>query len=616
MITGDKLREKYLQFFQKKGHKKIEASPLVLESDPTTLFTSSGMQPLVPFLLGKEHPLGKRLTNIQPSFRAQDIDQVGDNRHTTFFEMLGNWSLGDYFKKEQLSWCFEFLTGEVGLDPKRLFVSVFGGDKRIPRDEESIKIWQELFKTKKAAQEGEKGFLPEVKIYTYGVKKNWWSKAGEPDLMPVKEPGGPDSEVFYDFGQKWQLHEKSPFAKKPCHINCDCGRFLEIGNSVFMEYQKKEDSFEKLPQRNVDFGGGLERILAASCDEPDIFKIDLFWPIIKSIEEICGKEYQGNEVGMRVIADHLKAATFMISQGLQPGNKLQAYILRRLLRRAAVKVRFIKNGFLPVDVFSPVCKEIIEIYQKNYFPQAVKIEKIVDKVVSQEVGKFGKSLDQGLKLIQKSDLEKIEAKFAFDLFQTYGFPFEVTQELLLAKGRKISQEEFDKEFERHQERSRTFGAGMFKGGLAYQSDEIVKLHTVTHLLHQALREVLGKGVKQAGSNITAERLRFDFSYDKKLTEEEIEKVEEIVNEQIKKKLPVKTEEMSLDRAREMGALAFFDQKYGQTVKVYSIGDFSREVCGGPHVTSTEQINGYVRIIKEEAVGTGKRRIYAVIEDYI
>lgn len=614
MIRANELRKKYLSFFEKppRNHQIIPSSPLVPENDPTTLFTSSGMQPLISFILGEKHPLGSRLVNSQLCFRGQDIDEVGNSRHTTFFEMLGNWSLGDYFKKEQLSWFFEFLTKKVGLNPVKLYVSVFEGSQQIPKDEESIKVWQELFKTKKEVREGKKGFDPKIKIYTYDVTKNWWSRSGPPDDMPVGEPGGATSEVFYDFGPDLRLHKNSPFSQQACHINCDCGRFVEIGNSVFMEYRKnKKGTLKPLPQKNVDFGGGFERILAASVNQPDIFKTELFWPIVSKIEKESDQKYPQNKALMQVIADHLKAATFMIDQGIEPDNKQQGYILRRLLRRAAVKMHQLKGELTPIPAFQEICYEVIRIYQGVYFKNPAQTREKIKSAIEQEMEKFGSCLDRGLKKLGQATIKELNTLLAFDLFQTYGFPLEVTEELFKQKGKKINKKEFQEIFKAHQKLSRTAAKGMFKGGLADSSEKVTKLHTVTHLLHQALRDVLGDHVQQTGSNITAERLRFDFTHPEKLTEKQLQKVEKIINQKITQALPVRMEIMTPAQAKKRGALAFFAPKYGQKVKVYSIGDYSQEICGGPHLQNTSKI-GHVKIKKEESVGTGKRRIYAVL----
>ena len=584
-MTTDEVRQKYLSFFKSapRSHKEISPAPLVLENDPTTLFTSSGMQPLIPYLMGEKHPEGKRLVNSQPSLRTQDIDEVGDSRHTTFFEMLGNWSLGDYFKEEQLTWFWEFLTEELSLSRDKLWVSVFEGDSSVPKDEDSAELWQKLG-------------VPKEQILYYGVDRNWWSRSGTPDKMPIGEIGGPDSEVFYDFGEELKIHENSMFKDEKCHPNCDCGRFLEIGNSVFIEYKKTENgNLEALPQKNVDFGGGLERLTAAINNNPDIFKIDVFEKIIRKIGVNSGKKYEEDKKSFRIIADHMRAANALIKEGVEPGNKLQGYILRRLIRRAGIKMRNLKGGLEKGDL--------------NFGGEAAF------GAIEKEVDKFMKTLDRGLREIEKID--KISAKRAFDLYQTYGFPFEVTQEIFAERGQKIDKKEFRQEFEKHQEKSRTASAGAFKGGLADRSEETTKLHTATHLLHAALRKVLGKHVQQKGSNITSERLRFDFTHPDKLKPEEVEEVEKLVNEQIKKDLAVTSKTTTLEEAKKEGALAFFEGKYGEKVKVYTIGNpsansgppFSREVCGGPHVGHTGEI-GHVRIIKEVSAGSGVRRIYA------
>jgi len=606
-MTGNDLRQKYLDFFVSRDHLLIPSAPLVPENDPTTLFTSSGMQPLVPYLLGQPHPSGKtRLVDSQKSFRAQDIEEVGDNRHTTFFEMLGNWSLGDYFKKEQLPWIFEFLTKEVGLDPHKLYITVFSGDpnNNIPRDDESIKIWKDIFHQhgidadlvelvteKKGYEEGMQG----GRIFSYNAKKNWWSRSGMPDQMPAGEPGGPDSEIFYDFGTP---HD--PEFGKHCHPNCDCGRFLEIGNSVFMQYQKQEDgSLKELPNKNVDFGGGLERILAAANNDLDVFKTDLFWPVIEEIEKFSDKKYTDNQATLRVIADHLKAASFMIAENIEPSNKQQGYILRRLLRRAAVKMHQLHGGLTPIPAFEAICHRVIDIYPE-YFDSNSDRNK-VSIVIGEEMGRFAKTLDKGLR--------QINTLSPFDLYQTYGFPIEVTEELYSQKGKPLDRDKFNQELQKHQELSRTASKGMFKGGLADHSETVTKYHTATHLLHQALRQVLGDHVHQTGSNITADRLRFDFTHPQALTESEIKEAEVLINEQIKKDLPVTNETMTLKEAKAQDALAFFGEKYGDKVKVYSIGSFSKEVCGGPHVAHTGVI-GPIKIYKQESVGSGRRRLYA------
>ena len=598
------IRRAYLDFFKALGHREIVPSPLVPENDPTTLFTSSGMQPLVPYLLGEKHPQGKRLVNSQRSFRAQDINEVGDNRHTTFFEMLGNWSLGGYFKKEQLNWFFDFLTKKLNLDPNRLSITVFKGYGEIPKDNESIEIWKEIFS--RAGIEAKKG----ERIFSYPVENNWWSRSGTPDKMPPGEPGGPDSEVFYDL----KTSHDNVFGKI-CHPNCECGRFLEIGNSVFMQYQKKADgSFVELPQKNVDFGGGLERLTAAVNNQPDIFKIDLIYPLIQKLESISQKAYQDAQIkkAMRIISDHLRASVFMIADGVLPGNKTQGYILRRLVRRSIIYGRELGIS-TQVNFVKEIVGPVVEVY-KDYYPYLSKKQAEITLILEEESRRFGKSLEKGLAEIEKT--EHLDGKIAFKLYETYGFPWEMTEEFGRGRGEKINREEFEKEFHNHRELSRSSSSGMFKGGLANNSEQTKKLHTATHLLHAALRRVLGNHVSQKGSNITAERLRFDFSHPKKVTYDELKKVEDLVNEQIKKNLPVTFTIKTVSEAEKEGALAFFQGKYQEKIKVYTIGPptggwFSKEVCAGPHIDFTSAL-GHFTIKKEEAVSAGIRRIYAVV----
>jgi len=621
-MTSAELRQKFLDFYVTKGHKKIPSAILVPENDPTTLFTSSGMQQLVPYLKGEIHPMGKRLVNSQPSFRAEDIEEVGDNRHTTFFEMLGNWSLGDYFKQEQLVWLWEFLTKVIGLNPDRLYITVFGGDKKhkvllnnkqqpLGPDVESINIWRNLLKFDPAipVPEGIKGFDKKIKIYEYDVTKNWWSRSGEPAKMPIGEIGGPDSEVFYDFGADLKIHEKSPFKDQPCHLNCNCGRFLEIGNSVFMQYEKIANGlFRPLPNKNVDFGGGLERILAAKENKPDVFKTELFWPIIQEIEKACDKKYEGNENAMRVIADHLKAAVFMAKAGVEPSNKKQGYIMRRLIRRSVVKIMQLDT---PALKLSPkICQQVVNIYKGTYLEE--KDSYRIGIIIGEEINRFLKNINKTTKLLQTRSLS---GKLFFDLEQSYGMLFEISQELLKQWGKSItkkSKEEYRKLKEKHQQLSRTASKGMFKGGLADHSEKITKLHTATHLLHAALRKVLGNHVKQVGSNITAERLRFDFTHHQVLTNQEIKQIEELVNQQIKNNLKIECQTMTLAAAQRKKALAFFGQKYPEKVKVYRMGSFSKEVCAGPHFDFTGTL-GKFKIKKEKSCGSCKRRIYGELE---
>lgn len=583
-MTSQELRQSYLDFFKSKNHHQIAPSPLVPENDPSTLFTSAGMQPLIPYLLGQPHPQGKRLVDSQPCFRSQDIEEVGDNRHTTFFEMLGNWSLGDYFKKDQLTWLWTFLTKDLKLDPARLHVTVFAGGDNLPKDEESISIWRSLG-------------LPDDHIHEYGVDKNFWSRSGTPEAMPVGEPGGTTSEVFYEFTQI----DHDPKFGDHCHPNCDCGRFLEIGNSVFMEYQKVADgSLQPLPQKNVDFGGGLERLLAAVHDQPDIFKTDLFTPIIEEIEKQTNKKYQdNNQAPMRVIADHLKAATFMIAQGLEPSNKQQGYILRRLIRRAVVKLHQLGGGLQASSLSTIADRGVLYVYQDLLDRSTVREQ--VFSVLNKEGEQFSKTLDRGLK-----QLEKLSP---FDLYQTYGFPPELTEELLAQKGKKLDWKKYKQDLKKHQSTSRSTSKGMFKGGLADHSTTVTAYHTATHLLHAALRQILGEDVHQVGSNITSDRLRFDFTYPQALTDDQIQQIQDLINQQIKAALPVTKQTMSKDAALSSGALAFFRDQYADTVSVYTIGSFSREVCGGPHVNNTSELKP-ITIYKQESIGSGKRRLYA------
>lgn len=607
-MKASEVREKYLKFFEERGHKRIDPAPLVLENDPTTLFTSSGMQPLVPYLMGEDHPSGsKRLVDSQPSIRTVDIDEVGDNRHLTFFEMLGNWSLGDYFKKEQLPWILEFFTKELSLSKERLWVSVFEGNSQVPKDEESAGIWKSLG-------------LPEERIYYYGVDKNWWSRSGTPTQMPVGEIGGPDSEVFYDFGEEFKLHEKSPFKNEKCHPNCDCGRFLEIGNSVFMQYKKVgENKLEELPNKNVDFGGGFERIVAAVNQNPDIYKTDLFLPITEKIENFTGKKYIGEEniQTMRIISDHIKASVFLVANGVAPSNKGQGYILRRLIRRLIVKSQKLKvNISTSVDdaTYAALCDGVFEAYKDTFLDYRENRELII-KTIVEERNKFGVTFSKGLKEIDK--IKNIDSVTAFNLYQTYGFPLEITTELFEEKGQKINLDDYKKEFEKHQELSRTTSAGIFKGGLADHSTEVIKLHTATHLLLASLRKVLGDRVIQKGQNITKERSRFDFPNTEKLTDVDLKKVEDLMNDVIQKDLPVNFVVMPKEEALKTGAVHAFNEKYADTVKIYFVGkelrdSFSKEFCGGPHVSSTGEI-GRVRIKKQEKIGSGLLRVYVVPE---
>lgn len=605
------VRKKYLEYYKNHGHVEIPSAPLVPDNDSTTLFTSSGMQPLVPYLLGQKHPSGERLVDSQKSFRAQDIEEVGDNRHTTFFEMLGNWSLGDYFKEKQLPWIFEFLTKEINLDPNRLYVSVFEGNSSVPKDSESVDIWKQLF-----ADCGINAKIGE-RIYMYPARKNWWSRSGEPENMPPGEPGGPDSEVFFDFGEELRLHEQSPWKNEKCHPNCDCGRFMEIANSVFMQYQKLADgSLKELKQKNVDFGGGLERMVAATENSPDVFKTDLFWPLIDFLTRHLNVSYDENlkmTQRLRVIADHLKAATFLISDGVLPGNKQQGYVLRRLLRRAAVKLELIQKDSM--SLLEALVEEVLKIYEDtNYFAKPTGGKSYIStQVINTELNQFKRTLSKGLKEMAKID--KIDGKSAFDMYQTYGFPLEITEEIFAEKGQIINHVEFENEFNKHKNLSRTASAGMFKGGLADHSEQTTKLHTAHHLLLASLQKLVSSTIRQRGSNITAERLRMDFNFERKLTSEELKKVEQLVNEVITQALPVQRIDMDKAEAEKIGAQMEFGKKYPDRVSVYFIGSkdsyFSAEFCGGPHVSNTKTI-GKFTITKEESAGAGIRRIYGTI----
>ncbi|MEK7532986.1 MAG: alanine--tRNA ligase [Patescibacteria group bacterium] len=640
MQSGD-LRKKYIDYYVARGHVEIPSAPVLPVNDPTTLFTSSGMQPLVPYLLGQKHPAGTRLVDSQKSFRSQDIEEVGDNRHTTFFEMLGNWSLGDparnasqsvaggYFKKEQLPWIFDFLISQLGLDPKRLYVSVFSGNDSVPEDTESIAIWKEIFKGVGIDAKVGEPASPDVsqggRIFTYPASKNWWSRSGEPENMPPGEPGGPDSEVFFDFGVQLGLHEQSPYKKEACHPNCDCGRFMEIANSVFMQYQKMEDgSLKELAQKNVDFGGGLERMTAAANDNPDVFSTDLFAPIVQSLETFAGCVY-GKDLrrtqAIRVVADHLKAATFMINEGLFPGNKQQGYVLRRLIRRAVVKMHQLGGSGSKSDLGFAVYRQVGNMYNGVYFQS--ESPEFLEKggILRSEIARFEKVLKVGLIQLIKHDT--ITGTVAFDLLQNYGFPWELTYELALDKGQQIDRDEFQKEFRKHQERSRTAAAGMFKGGLADHSEATTKLHTAHHLLLSSLQKRIDPTIKQRGSNITAERLRIDVSFPRKFTPEELKKVEALVNETIAQNLTVTRVEMPRESAEKIGAQMEFGAKYPDRVSIYFVGlapgvapeqaktgdYFSSEFCGGPHVGFTGTL-GHFTILKEDASSSGVRRIYA------
>jgi len=621
-MTVSEVRKHYLEFLKARGHIIIPSAPIVPENDPTTLFTSSGMQPLVPYLLGQPHPEGNRLVNSQLSFRAGDIEEVGDNRHTTFFEMLGNWSLGDYFKHEQLPWVFEFLTSKesgLGLDPYKIYVTVFNGDPAtgIELDVEAVDLWKKLFADKGVqaelvrigteAEGYDKG-MQNGRIFAYG-DKNWWSRSGTPDKMPAGEPGGPDSELFYDFGTP---HD--PKWGKECHVNCDCGRFMEIGNSVFMEYLKQPDgTFGKLPKQNVDFGGGLERLAAATQDNPDVFLLDVFELPRNVLERTAGKKYSDtNETrSFRIVLDHIRAASFFIASGIRPSNSEQGYILRRLIRRA---IREIDRLGIKESILPEVSASFSDSYAEQY-PFLTQAKTIIADELANEETQFRKTLSQGMRELEKMDND-IDA---FTLFTTYGFPVELTQEIAKERGVTLDMNMIQGKMGEHRALSRAGAAQRFAGGLADHSEQTVRYHTTHHILLKALQMVLGSDVHQRGSNITSERLRIDFSYGQKMTDEQKIEVERIVNEKIAEAIPVIRTVMKKEDAEKLGAEQEFGANYPEQVSVYSVGSlddaFSIEFCGGPHVDNTRELGEggkHFKIIKEEASSAGIRRIKAVL----
>ena len=648
-MNTETIRNEYLKFFEERGHAVIKRAPLVLHDDPTTLFTGSGMQPIIPYLLGEPHAEGKRLVDSQTCLRAQDIDDIGDNRHTTFFEMLGNWSMGDYFKKQQIEWMFEFHKDVVGLDLSKLYVTCYIGDDRydIPKDTEAADVWAKLFAdaglsngVQDIGSEDDgyaKGMEDGARIFFYDGSKNWWSRNGAPESTPIGDPCGPDSEMFYLFDQV----EHDPSFGEHCHPNCDCGRFMEIGNNVFMAYKKVADGkFEALEHPNVDHGSGLERIAAAKLNDPDVYKISLLWPIIEKLQTISGKKYEDNLESMRVIADHLRAATFLAVDGCVPSNKQQGYVMRRLVRRAMVKAfdLGVEQNFMEQIV--PV---IADLYVNDYPEVAAKREEIIAVLIKEEKA-FRQTLRKGLKELEKVANNKtfkddsphetvpteswVNGDILFTLYDTYGFPLELSVEEVAKQGITLSedwQQEFDAKMAEQRARSQTAAKGTFKGGLGGQTLQHKKYHTATHLMYQALRDVLGDHVVQRGSNITEERLRFDFSHDQKVTPEQIAQVEEIVTREIQKDLQISFAEYPTEEATgPLGALGQFGDRYGDTVKVYSMKDpnadsadrpFSFEICGGPHVDHTHELiedgKKFV-ILKEEASSAGIRRIKAVL----
>ncbi|OHA42513.1 MAG: hypothetical protein A3G59_00925 [Candidatus Taylorbacteria bacterium RIFCSPLOWO2_12_FULL_47_20] len=634
------LRNRYLKFFESKGHTILPSAPLAPENDPTTLFTGSGMQPLVSYFLGQKHPLGTRLVNSQKCFRAEDLEEVGDNRHTTFFEMLGNWSLGDYFKKEQLPWIFEFLTDIIGLPAERLHVTVFGGDEKngLPKDDEAAMIWKELFAKKRidakdvdigSPENGSKTGTRGGRIFYYDSSKNWWSRSGRPEKMPAGEPGGPDSEIFFDFGpstSSGQARHDLVFGKE-CHPNCNCGRFIEIGNSVFMQYKKNENGgFDLLPQKNVDFGGGLERISAAAKGNPDVFNTDGLNAVIQVLGKYSGKNYadvEGQDLRrMRVAADHVRAAVFMAGDQILPSNKERGYVMRRLIRRAVFMVD--RLGVTDPAWIGEAVVSLCKNYGDFYGGLDNDAEGI-SRIISGEAEHFRKSLADGLRYFEKNAArDQINAETLFELFATHGIPVEMLYDLIAERGIDADKKAFERKIDEHRKQSRGATQEKFKGGLADTSAETTRLHTAHHLLLRALQMTLGDHVKQRGSNITAQRLRIDFSHGEKMTADQIARVEKIVNEKIAECLPMIKSVMGKEEAMKLNAESEFGKTYPDTVSVYSIGPsgatqddprldkaFSMEFCGGPHAANTREL-GKFKILKEESVAAGVRRIKATL----
>ena len=624
-MNTQEIRQKYLEFCQRNGHAIIERAPLILHNDPTTLFTGSGMQPLLPYLLGQNHPQGTKLADSQTCLRAQDIEDVGDNRHTTFFEMLGNWSMGEYFKRQQIEWFFEFLTEIVGLDPHKIYVSCFIGDEKnnIPRDDEAAQIWQEVFAKKgieakiielDSAENGDRLGMQGGRIFFYNDKENWWSRGGGIDSTPIGDPCGPDSEVFYDFGEQ---HHDASFGQ--AHPASDSGRFMEIGNQVFMQYRRLDDgSFEPLKRKNVDFGGGLERIAAAAIDSPDVFKISLLQPIIKKLESLSGKEYATHTASMRVIADHLRAAVFLAVDGCVPSNKEQGYVMRRLLRRA---IRYSFDLGIEQNFLEEVVPVIADLYEAD-FPEVKENREQIIAVLVKEEKAFRQTLRKGLRQMQHYIDDGLTGEELFTLYDTFGFPVELSTEEAYKQGIKLSDDwraEFDARMAEQRQRSKTARKGQFSGGLEGHDPIHLKYHTATHLLGAALRKILkAPDLQQHGSNITSERLRFDFNHNK-LTPEEKQAVEDQVNAWIDADLPVSYRVYPTGEALRMGAIGAFGERYGNEVKVYSIGEgenrVSFEVCGGPHVEHTGILaegGKRFKITKEESSSAGIRRIKAIL----
>jgi alanyl-tRNA synthetase len=587
MMKANELRESYLRFFEARAHERMPSAPLVPENDPSVLFTTAGMHPLVPYLLGEPHPLGKRLTDFQKCIRTNDIDEVGDSSHLTFFEMLGNWSFGDYFKEESLTWSFEFLTGVLHISPAQLAVTVFAGDQDAPADDLAADIWLELG-------------IPKERIFYLPKADNWWGPAG------ATGPCGPDSEIFYDTGRP---------NHPGCGPGCPCGKWLEIWNNVFMEYEKTADgAYRSLPQRNVDTGLGVERTLAVLQGLNDIFQIETLWPLVQRVEQLCGRSYHSQPVPFRIVVDHLRSAAFAIADGVMPSNVEAGYVVRRLIRRA---VRSGRELGIPMNFLGPLSGAVVEL-MGDVYPELNHRAATIASVLDDEESKFKHTLERSRKVLQKTidriqrdNQTRLSGQEAFDLFETHGIPLELIVELCGEQRMEVDEAGFQVCYLNHRASSRTNLGQKFKSGLSDHAEQTTRLHTTAHLLQQALRQVLGEEVRQMGSNITSERLRFDFSHTARLTPEELEQVEQIVNRQIDADSPVTVEVLPLSAALQSGALAFFTEKYGEQVKVYSIGSFSKEVCDGPHVQRTGQL-GRFKIIKEESVKQGVRRIRGIL----
>lgn len=629
VMNAQQIRNAYLEYFEKRGHAVVPRAKIVLDGDPTTLFTGSGMQPIIPYLLGEPHPAGSRIVDSQTCLRAQDIDDIGDNRHTTFFEMLGNWNMGGdpaTYKKEQIEWMYDFLKNVVGLDMNKVYVTCYIGDERynIAKDTEAANVWAGLYQadgmSSGEAEIGseEAGYARGIKdgerIFYYDGSKNWWSRNGAPEHTPIGDPCGPDTEMFYDFGTP---HDTA--WGEYCHPNCDCGRFMEIGNNVFMAYRKVADGvFEPLEKPNIDHGSGLERIAAAAIDSPDVFRISVLWPIIEKLQTLSGKTYESYTESMRVIADHLRAATFLAVDGCVPSNKEQGYVMRRLLRRA---IRYSFDLGIEQNFLQEVVPAIADLYHDD-FPEVAENREAIVAVLVKEEKVFRQTLRKGLKQLEKFAADGVTGEELFMLYDTYGFPVELSTEEALKQGIALPadwREQFEAKMNEQRQRSQTAAKGTFKGGLEGHDDIHKKYHTATHLMYKALRMVLGDHVIQRGSNITAERLRFDFSHDQKVTREQLDEVEKIVNNVIKKDLPMSWKEYPTTEAFEKGALGAFGDKYGDSVKVYSAGEgdslFSFEICGGPHVEHTGLLaegGKTFKITKEEASSAGIRRVKAVL----